>query len=94
MHAFCLAQLQHDCKCWRVLVRYDKAAYSHVTHVSSKRPVRRFWSELVAWQKYSINYLAGSLSFLFGIVLWVTTLPLIRRRFFNVSDVRPYRVEN
>lgn len=31
-----------------------------------------------------ICYLAGSLALLFGAVLWVTTLPCIRRHAFNV----------
>lgn len=32
----------------------------------------------------SINYLAGSISYIFGLILWCTSLGWIRRRLFEV----------
>ena len=48
----------------------------------------RFGQEVFAWQTTDVNYLAGSLAFFpFLGVLWITTIPAFRRKFFKVTSV-------
>ena len=45
----------------------------------------RFRVNTFKWQATGINYLAGTLAFFpFGLVLWLGTIPIIRRKFFKV----------
>lgn len=44
-----------------------------------------FWKNFSSWgYESSINNLAGSLSFFFGLVLWATSINWCRRKFFEV----------
>lgn len=44
-----------------------------------------FWNEFFDWNtKSSINFFAGSISWLSGVALWVTSINWVRRRFFKV----------
>lgn len=46
----------------------------------------RFWYNFSNWGTLSsINYLAGTISYLFALVLWSSSLSWVRRRFFEVS---------
>lgn len=44
----------------------------------------RFSEQFKLWQPYTISNLAGNLSFLFGIILWVSCFAWVRRHFFEV----------
>jgi hypothetical protein len=45
-----------------------------------------FWVNFTDWsEQSSINFLAGSLAYIFGLILWVTSINWIRRRFFEVN---------
>jgi hypothetical protein len=51
-------------------------------------PHRSFWDELFDWNtKSSINYLAGTVAWLGGAMLWVGSLEWVRRRWFRVFYV-------
>lgn len=39
--------------------------------------------KLVTWPPTGVSYLAGLIAFVAGSLMWITALPLIRRRFFN-----------
>ncbi|XP_059636097.1 uncharacterized protein LOC132278318 [Cornus florida] len=41
-------------------------------------------SEVLKWYNTNVSNVAGELSLLFGLVLWVTTYPSIRRKFFEL----------
>ena len=48
----------------------------------------RFREQCFAWQPTSINYLAGSIAFFpFGLVMWLGTIPVVRRNFFKVHTI-------
>jgi hypothetical protein len=45
----------------------------------------RFWEEALDWNtKSTINFLAGSIAWLFGLVMWVTAINWVRRSAFEV----------
>lgn len=48
---------------------------------------RRFAGQFRWWQIYAISNLAGNLSFIFGLILWATSLQIIRRNYFEVKLV-------
>ncbi|KAK9812181.1 hypothetical protein WJX73_002334 [Symbiochloris irregularis] len=43
-----------------------------------------FASQFRTWQQHGISNLAGSLSFFFGLILWVSSFEYIRRNYFEV----------
>eukprot|EP00879_Flechtneria_rotunda_P019221 GHRR01020182.1.p1 GENE.GHRR01020182.1~~GHRR01020182.1.p1 ORF type:complete len:162 (-),score=24.72 GHRR01020182.1:469-954(-) len=44
-----------------------------------------FWDEALDWgTKSTINFLAGSIAWLFGLILWITAMEWVRRRLFEV----------
>ncbi|KAI3436430.1 hypothetical protein D9Q98_005847 [Chlorella vulgaris] len=46
---------------------------------------KEFWYQFSDWSTVSsINNLAGTISYLFGLVLWSTSLSFVRRKFFEV----------
>ncbi|KAL8111530.1 hypothetical protein AgCh_019298 [Apium graveolens] len=44
----------------------------------------RLSSKILEWKKTHVSNVAGEISLLFGLVLWVTTFPRIRRRMFEL----------
>lgn len=42
-----------------------------------------FWTEFSSW-KDSVPFFPGTLAWLFGLPLWITSLYLLRRRLFEV----------
>ncbi|KAL4432588.1 hypothetical protein ABPG77_000525 [Micractinium sp. CCAP 211/92] len=46
---------------------------------------RDFWNQFTDWGTLSsINFLAGTIAYLFGLVLWATSISWVRRKFFEV----------
>lgn len=49
----------------------------------------RFWVEFSDWGTESaINFLAGSIGYIFALWLWATSINWVRRRFFEVGRSR------
>lgn len=48
--------------------------------------IHDFWFNFADWSTLSsINNLAGSIGWFFGLALWATSIEWVRRRFFEVS---------
>jgi hypothetical protein len=48
------------------------------------------WAKFADWgQVESINNLAGSVSWWFGLALWITSVNYVRRRWYSVSEQKP-----
>lgn len=55
------------------------------TLAAPARAALRFWVNFSDWGTLDgVNFLAGSLSYISGLVLWVTSISWVRRRFFEV----------
>ncbi|XP_029128343.1 ferric reduction oxidase 2 [Cajanus cajan] len=61
------------------------------TSVSAKEAHRSYWTDylydqnpILKWQKTGVSNMAGEISLLFGFLLWIATIPPIRRKFFEL----------
>ncbi|XP_019432222.1 PREDICTED: ferric reduction oxidase 2-like [Lupinus angustifolius] len=41
-------------------------------------------SQMLKWDKVGVSNLAGEIALIFGLIMWITTIPRIRRKFFEL----------